>query len=124
MFGKEVWKFADRLCVTWHENILVLRSLKYDFLQPYYTEKNIVIIMEKISYQIFVEKKLENYTINSIYNYNKLVNLFNNSDTFSFIFTYWCPVCCKLVFNLLLKKNYITNIAENTQIFSLGLFAV
>ena len=26
------------------------------FLQPYYTEMNIAIIMEKISYQIFVEK--------------------------------------------------------------------
>ena len=26
------------------------------FTKPYYTEKNIVIFMEKISYQIFVEK--------------------------------------------------------------------
>tara|TARA_E500000178_G_scaffold356566_1_gene435527 strand:- start:5224 stop:6312 length:1089 start_codon:yes stop_codon:yes gene_type:complete len=43
------------------------------------------VIIYNLNDGIFVEKKLENYTINSIYNYNKLINLFNNSDTFSFI---------------------------------------
>lgn len=39
------------------------------------------------------------YSINSIYNYDKIVNLFNNSDTFSFV---------DVVFNfkLMLKKGY------------------
>ena len=34
---------------------------------------------------IFKETSLETYEIDSIYNYNKLINLFNNSDTFSFL---------------------------------------
>lgn len=34
---------------------------------------------------ILKKKKDDKYEINSIYNYNKIVNLFNNTDTFSFL---------------------------------------
>ena len=34
---------------------------------------------------ILIKKRDEKYEINSIYNYNKIVNLFNNTDTFSFL---------------------------------------
>ena len=47
------------------------------------------ILQEVIVYNfekgLFKEKRLKSLTISSIYNYNKLINLFNNSDTFSFI---------------------------------------
>ena len=47
------------------------------------------VLQEVIVYNfekgLFKEKRLKSLTISSIYNYNKLINLFNNSDTFSFI---------------------------------------
>ena len=48
---------------------------------------------------LFEKKNFENYEITSIYNYEKIINLFKNSDTLSFI---------NLVFNYdgLLEKGY------------------
>ena len=45
------------------------------------------------------EMKKESYSLNSIYNYDKILNLFNNSDTFSFV---------DIVFNFksMMKKGY------------------
>ena len=53
----------------------------------------------ELSNSIFESKKFNTYNINSNYNYEKIINLFNNSNTLSFI---------NLVFNYddLIKKGY------------------
>lgn len=43
------------------------------------------VVIYEFDNGLLKENKLNSFTINSIYNYNKLINLFNNSDTFSFL---------------------------------------
>ena len=43
---------------------------------------------------ILQRKELTNYSINSIYNYDKIINLFNNSDTFLFLKCYQILMKC------------------------------
>ena len=57
----------------------------------------------KFNNGIFEEKKFKNYEINSIYNYEKINNLFNNLDTMLFI-------------ELLLNYNELLNIGYNNRI--------
>ena len=45
---------------------------------------NDVILFETVD-GVFKRKKLNNYNIKSIYNYEKITSLFNNSDTMSFL---------------------------------------
>jgi lipopolysaccharide export system permease protein len=62
-----------------------------------WTLTDVTIFEEKNS--LYEKKDFESYQINSIYNYDKIISLFNNSDTLSFI---------NLVFNYdgLIKKGY------------------
>ncbi len=62
-----------------------------------WTLTDVTIFEERNS--LYEKKNFENYQITSIYNYDKIINLFNNSDTLSFI---------NLVFNYdgLLEKGY------------------
>ena len=62
-----------------------------------WTLTDVTIFEEKNS--LYEKKNFESYQINSIYNYDKIISLFNNSDTLSFI---------NLVFNYdgLIKKGY------------------
>ena len=62
-----------------------------------WTLTDVTIFEEKNS--LYEKKYFESYQITSIYNYDKIINLFNNSDTLSFI---------NLVFNYegLIKKGY------------------
>ena len=62
-----------------------------------WTLTDVTIFEERNS--LYEKKNFENYQITSIYNYDKIINLFNNSDTLSFI---------NLVFDYdgLLEKGY------------------
>ena len=60
---------------------------------------------------ILQRKELTNYSINSIYNYDKIINLFNNSDTFSF-------------FEMLSNFNEMLNKGYNRQFLKQNLHAM
>ncbi len=60
---------------------------------------------------ILQRKDLINYSINSIYNYDKIINLFNNSDTFSF-------------FEMLSNFNEMLNKGYNRQFLKQNLHAM
>ena len=66
-----------------------------------------VIVFEKDENSVFVKNEYKELTISSNYNHEKIVNLFNNANTLSFI---------DLIFNYqdLLKKGYNKNFLEES----------